>query len=44
MTPSSTARKTVLVAADTPFVRDRFHAALDAAGHRTCAPISRISI
>ncbi|HEX7282899.1 MAG TPA: response regulator, partial [Vicinamibacterales bacterium] len=24
----------VLVAADTPFVRDRFHAALDAAGHR----------
>jgi CheY-like chemotaxis protein len=34
MTPASSARKTVLVAADTPFVRDRFHAALDAAGHR----------
>ena len=34
MTSSSTARKTVLVAADTPFVRDRFKAALDAAGHR----------
>jgi CheY-like chemotaxis protein len=27
-------RKTVLVAADTPFVRDRFKAALDGAGHR----------
>jgi uncharacterized protein (TIGR02266 family) len=34
MTSSSTPRKTVLVAADTPFVRDRFLAALDAAGHR----------
>ncbi|HEX4913147.1 MAG TPA: response regulator [Vicinamibacterales bacterium] len=34
MTPAPSARKTVLVAADTPFVRDRFHAALDAAGHR----------
>jgi uncharacterized protein (TIGR02266 family) len=34
MTASTSARKTVLVAADTPFVRDRFLAALDAAGHR----------
>src|SRR5918992_2593830 len=34
MTQASTQRKTVLVAADTPFVRDRFLAALDAAGHR----------
>lgn len=34
MTSSSPTRKTVLVAADTPFVRDRFRAALDAAGHR----------
>ena len=34
MTASSAARKTVLVATDTPFVRDRFKAALDAAGHR----------
>ena len=34
MTSSSATRKTVLVAADTPFVRDRFQAALDAAGHR----------
>src|SRR5918995_5319423 len=34
MTSSSTTRKTVLVAADTPFVRDRFQSALDAAGHR----------
>src|SRR5918995_2870527 len=34
MTSPSTVRKTVLVAADTPFVRDRFLAALDAAGHR----------
>ena len=34
MTSSSTTRKTVLVAADTPFVRDRFKTALDAAGHR----------
>src|SRR5262245_36557097 len=35
MTPlSSPTRKTVLVACDTPFVRDRFKAALDAAGHR----------
>jgi len=31
---SSAARKTVLVAADTPFVRDRFKSALDTAGHR----------
>lgn len=31
---SSAARKTVLVAADTPFVRDRFKTALDTAGHR----------
>ncbi len=35
MTSSSTTRKTVLVAAHTPFVRDRFKTALDAAGHRT---------
>jgi uncharacterized protein (TIGR02266 family) len=35
MTSSSTTRKTVLVAANTPFVRDRFKTALDAAGHRT---------
>lgn len=34
MTTSSTTRKTVLVATDTPFVRDRFKTALDAAGHR----------
>ena len=34
MTSSSSTRKTVLVAADTAFVRDRFKAALDAAGHR----------
>ena len=34
MTSSTPERKTVLVAADTPFVRDRFQAALDAAGHR----------
>jgi uncharacterized protein (TIGR02266 family) len=34
MTSSSITRKTVLVAADTPFVRDRFQAALDASGHR----------
>ena len=34
MTSPTSARKTVLVAADTPFVRDRFLAALDAAGHR----------
>jgi hypothetical protein len=34
MTTSSDARKTVLVAANTPFVRDRFKTALDAAGHR----------
>jgi CheY-like chemotaxis protein len=31
---SSAARKTVLVSNDTPFVRDRFKSALDAAGHR----------
>jgi len=35
MTSSSTTRKSVLVAANTPFVRDRFKTALDAAGHRT---------
>ncbi|MEY4634356.1 MAG: hypothetical protein RJA55_154 [Acidobacteriota bacterium] len=34
MTVSTSQRKTVLVAADTPFVRDRFKAALDASGHR----------
>ena len=34
MTSTSAARKSVLVAADTPFVRDRFLAALDASGHR----------
>lgn len=34
MTVSTSPRKTVLVAADTPFVRDRFQAALDASGHR----------
>lgn len=34
MTSSTSLRKTVLVAVDTPFVRDRFKAALDAAGHR----------
>ena len=34
MTSSTPQRKTVIVAADTPFVRDRFQAALDAAGHR----------
>jgi uncharacterized protein (TIGR02266 family) len=34
MTVPSSQRKTVLVAADTPFVRDRFKSALDAAGHR----------
>jgi uncharacterized protein (TIGR02266 family) len=34
MTVPTSQRKTVLVAADTPFVRDRFKAALDAAGHR----------
>ncbi|MEP6782155.1 MAG: hypothetical protein ABI983_00720 [Acidobacteriota bacterium] len=33
MTPSA-ARKTLLVSNDTPFVRDRFKSALDAAGHR----------
>lgn len=33
MTVPTTPRKTVLVAAETPFVRDRFKAALDAAGH-----------
>ncbi len=35
MTSSPATRKTVLVAADTPFVRDRYKAALDAAGHRS---------
>ena len=34
MTASSTTRKTVLVASDTPSVRDRFKVALDSAGHR----------
>ena len=34
MTSSSSTRKTVAVATDTTFVRDRFKAALDAAGHR----------
>ena len=34
MTSSTPQRKTVLVAADTPFVRDRFQAALAVAGHR----------
>lgn len=34
MTSSSSTRKTVVVASDTPFVRDRFKTALDAAGHR----------
>jgi DNA-binding NtrC family response regulator len=33
MTLPTTSRKTVLVAAETPAVRDRFKAALDAAGH-----------
>jgi len=35
MTSAPATRKTVLVAADTPFVRDRYKAALDAAGHRS---------
>ncbi len=34
MTVPTSLRKTVLVAADTPFVRDRFKAALAASGHR----------
>jgi uncharacterized protein (TIGR02266 family) len=34
MTSSSAVRKTVLVATQTPFVRDRFKSALDTAGHR----------
>ncbi len=34
MTSSTSQRKTVLVATNTPFVRDRFKAALDTAGHR----------
>lgn len=34
MTSSSSTRKTVVVAADTPSVRDRFKTALDLAGHR----------
>lgn len=37
MTVPTPPRKTVLVASDTPFVRDRFKAALDAAGHRAVA-------
>lgn len=36
MTPASVRTKTVLVADDTAFVRDRFRAALEQAGHRTC--------
>jgi uncharacterized protein (TIGR02266 family) len=35
MTSSTSIRKTVAVATETPFIRDRFKAALDAAGHRT---------
>jgi uncharacterized protein (TIGR02266 family) len=35
MTTASSTRKTVAVASETPFVRDRFKAALDAAGHRS---------
>jgi uncharacterized protein (TIGR02266 family) len=34
MTTSSSTRKTVLVAADSPSVRERFKSALDSAGHR----------
>lgn len=34
MTSATSTRKTVVVASDTPFVRDRFKTALDAAGHR----------
>jgi uncharacterized protein (TIGR02266 family) len=34
MTSTATTRKTVAIATDTTFVRDRFKAALDAAGHR----------
>ena len=34
MESASDSRKTVLVASDTPFVRERFKTALDAAGHR----------
>jgi uncharacterized protein (TIGR02266 family) len=34
MTLPTPQRKTVLIASDTPFVRDRFKAALDAAGHQ----------
>jgi uncharacterized protein (TIGR02266 family) len=34
MTSSTSIRKTVAVATETPFIRDRFKAALDAAGHR----------
>ena len=34
MTASSSTRKTVVVACDTPFVRDRFKIALESAGHR----------
>jgi len=34
MTSTSSIRKTVAVATDTTFIRDRFKAALDAAGHR----------
>lgn len=46
MTSSSSTRKTVLVAADTPFVRDRFHAALDAAGHRAmlCKSVAQLFV
>jgi len=35
--PAATAVKTVIVADDTAFVRDRFRTALDAAGHRASA-------
>ena len=34
MTSTSSIRKTVAVATETSFIRDRFKAALDAAGHR----------
>ena len=34
MTASSSTRKTVVVACETPFVRDRFKIALESAGHR----------
>ena len=37
MTTASTATKTVIIADDTAFVRDRFKAALETAGHRAVA-------